>query len=144
MRHGRGRRLVAQRFQIGEQIEQVVFRYDAIEGRHHRLESGGDFALRLAELDPGNAGWQRDLAVALVKLARLESSIRRHAEALPLYEEAARIFSGLVEKSPGYAAWLRERDMVERELAVCRQHVYASSRVTPDKRPTSLNDTSGA
>ena len=52
---------------------------------------------RLAEQNPSNAGWQRELAVALVKFARMDLRIRGYAETLPLYEEASRIFSDLVE-----------------------------------------------
>ncbi len=38
---------------------------------------------QLAEQDPSNAGWQRDLALAYLRHARLEAKAERHHAALP-------------------------------------------------------------
>jgi Flp pilus assembly protein TadD len=75
---------------------------------------------RLAAQDPSNAGWQRELAVACVKLARLETRHERPDLALPRYEEAARLFAGLAAIAPDFAQWAKDRAVVEAELAGCR------------------------
>lgn len=72
---------------------------------------------RLAELDPGNAGWQRDLAGACVRMARLEVVLRQAAAALAHYREAALIFALLVERAPTHAQWRKEHEIVAGELA---------------------------
>jgi len=78
---------------------------------------------RLAEQDPSNADWQRDLAVACLKIARLGSELGGHMAALALYEEASRIFGALVKSAPGFAQWAKEKETVDSELALCRSKV---------------------
>ncbi len=78
---------------------------------------------RLAEQDPSNAGWQRGLALACLRVARLEAKAERHSAALPLYVEASRIFAALSEWAPGIVQWAEDRAMVEAELTRCRSRV---------------------
>jgi tetratricopeptide (TPR) repeat protein len=80
---------------------------------------------RLAEQDPSNASWQRELALACLRIARLISPVSPPA-ALPLYDEAARIFRVLAEKAPGFAQWARDKEVVEEELARCRAECASS------------------
>ena len=75
----------------------------------------------LAELDPGNARWQRDLAVACWKLARMEKEMGRVSAAVVLYDEVQRIYAALVKAAPGFVQWAEERGWVERELAEARR-----------------------
>ncbi len=79
---------------------------------------------RLAELDPSNARWQREFAVACVKIARLESKVGTHTAALALYGEASRIFDALVKSGPGFVQWAKEKELVDSELALCRATKY--------------------
>ena len=85
-----------------------------------------DISRRLAEQAPTNAGWQRELAVMCSRIANLESKAGRHAAALPLYEEASRIFGELATKAPAFAQWVKDRDNVNKQLALCRSAVAAA------------------
>jgi tetratricopeptide (TPR) repeat protein len=78
---------------------------------------------RLAEQDPSNAGWQRGLALACLRLGRLEANAGRHHAALPYYEEASRLFGALLERAPGFVQWEKDRAIVEAELALCRSRL---------------------
>jgi tetratricopeptide (TPR) repeat protein len=71
---------------------------------------------RLAEADPSNAGWQRGLAVALVRISRLENDPSEHLQKITRLREALTIFDGLVEVSPENVGWRRDRDTVALEL----------------------------
>ena len=75
---------------------------------------------RLAEQDPTNACWQRELAVACLRMARLRRRLGSPVAALPLYEEAGRIFAALVERAPGFAEWARDKADADEEVARCR------------------------
>jgi hypothetical protein len=86
---------------------------------------------RLAEQDSSNDGWQRGLALACIRPARIEAHAGRHHAALALYEEASRIFAALSERAPGFVQWAEDRAIVEAELALCRSRV--SARNGPDK-----------
>ena len=78
---------------------------------------------RLAEQDPRNAGWQRDLAVACNRSARIAIAAGRNDIGLSLYEESLGIFATLVERAPGFAAWAEEMNVVKAELAALRASV---------------------
>lgn len=86
---------------------------------------GEDLAIsrRLAEQDPSNAGWQRDLAVVGVRLARIEAAANKVNAALRLYEEALGIFTTLLERAPDHAQWAQEHTIVEAELARLRSQI---------------------
>jgi hypothetical protein len=60
------------------------------------------------------------LAVACWCIARLEVKAGRHAAALPLYEEASRIFGVLAERPPAFVKWAKDKEDVESELSHCR------------------------
>src|SRR6516165_4565545 len=78
---------------------------------------------QLAEQDPSNAGWQRDLAVACNRSARIAIAAGRNDIGLSLYEESLGIFATLVERAPGFAAWAEEMNVVKAELAALRASV---------------------
>jgi hypothetical protein len=77
---------------------------------------------RLAEQLPDNADWQRELAVAYWNSARLESEGGRNRGAIPLYEEASRIFSALLNSGSGSAEWAMEKEAVDSELRSARMN----------------------
>lgn len=74
---------------------------------------------KLADQDPENAGMQRALAVACRRVASLKIETEDPRAALPLYEEASRILSALVERSPTVARWKEDKQLVEAALARC-------------------------
>jgi tetratricopeptide (TPR) repeat protein len=81
----------------------------------------------LAEFDPGNAAWQSDLAMACWRVAAVHKEAGRYKNSVPIYEEAARNFSGLVERFPDFAAsqdMQKDLKEVESELSQAR---YSSS-----------------
>ena len=88
----------------------------------------------LAELDPGNAGWQRGLAVAAWWSATMEKRGGRPAATVAHYEEAHRVFSSLVKMAPGFVQWANEQKIVEQELADARQ--LAAAQVASDSAGT--------
>ncbi len=64
---------------------------------------------RLAESDPANAAWQRDLSVSLNKLGELATAQGNLLEAQRLFGESLRIRQRLAESDPANAA--RQRDL---------------------------------
>jgi tetratricopeptide (TPR) repeat protein len=83
---------------------------------------------RLAEQDPGNAVWQRDLAVACVRLARAEARTGENQAALKLYEESLLILTDLVARAPGFVTWQQDREVVEAESKAFRkEHSWFSA-----------------
>lgn len=91
---------------------------------------------RLAEQATGNASWQRDLAVAYTRVAALESKDGRNEAALPLYEEASRIMTALVENAPDFAEWKEDKESVDSQLARCRDLIAKAKT----NAPTSKNE----
>ena len=85
---------------------------------------------RLAEQDPSNAGWQRDLAVAHSRVGDVFQAQGKLAKALPLYEEAVRGYEVLTELAADFSLWQQEKEWVERKLALCR--LQASKREQSD------------
>lgn len=77
----------------------------------------------LVEQEPTNAVWQRGLALACARVARMDANAGRPAVALRLYEEAAGILRTLTERAPDFAPWARERAQVELEPALSRRRV---------------------
>jgi len=99
-----------------------------LEAQGKLAEAGAAFgenlsiSRRLAKQDPTNARWQRELAVACCVLARVHRKCGRHDAALALCEEAEGIMSSLVEMFPDFAGWRSDRDVIAKELALCRRH----------------------
>jgi hypothetical protein len=94
---------------------------------------------RLAESDPTNFEWQRGLALAYGSLARLKLKSNEHADALPLYAEAARIYRELADRAPDFTESENERKAVESDLLRCRtlvsEAVEGPENTTEDPPP---------
>jgi tetratricopeptide (TPR) repeat protein len=60
---------------------------------------------RLAESDPGNAPWQRDLSVSLEKRGEMAVALGNLPEAQRLFNEALLIAQRLADSDPANAAW---------------------------------------
>ncbi len=63
---------------------------------------------RLAKADPGNAGWQRDLAVSYEKLGDVLAAQSRLPEALKSHRDSLAIRDRLATVDPGNAEWQRD------------------------------------
>ena len=72
---------------------------------------------RLAESDPANAAWQRDLSVSFGQLGALASSQGNLPEAQRLFGESLRIRQRLAESDPANAAWQRDLAVSHFKLA---------------------------
>ena len=83
------------------------------------LESYGaglDIRERLAEADPGNAGWQRDLIVSYFKLARLHEAQKNSEEAITAYRRALAINVRLTALDGTNRQWKSDGDLLRAQL----------------------------
>ena len=71
-------------------------------------QASHDIFARLAEADPGNAGWQRDLSVSHNKIGDVQRAQGDLAAALRSYQASHDIFARLAEADPGNAGWQRD------------------------------------
>jgi tetratricopeptide (TPR) repeat protein len=58
---------------------------------------------RLAKADPGNAGWQRDLAISDERLGDIYARQGERQEAIAAFERALAAYNELVRRNPGDA-----------------------------------------
>jgi hypothetical protein len=65
-------------------------------------------AMGLAQSDPNNSEWQRDVAVNYAKLARLHQQAGDRGHALDAFREGRAIMERVVRRSPEYAAWKQD------------------------------------
>jgi tetratricopeptide (TPR) repeat protein len=63
---------------------------------------------RLAQADPGNAGWQRDLSVSFNKVGDVLVAQGNLPEALKSYRDSLTIRDRLAQADPGNAGWQRD------------------------------------
>ncbi len=86
-------------------LDEKVLAYRTIPAARSLLTRTNLLLQRLAESDPGNAAWQRDLSVAFNKLGDLAVAQGNLPEAQRLFAESLRIRQRLAESDPGNAAW---------------------------------------
>jgi tetratricopeptide (TPR) repeat protein len=91
---------------------------------------------RLVERDPRNAAMQRELAEACSRMASLKLNAGEYVAALMLYEEASVILALLIDQTPDFAEWRRQKSWVDSRLALCRK--LASTDMEPG--PASENN----
>ena len=72
---------------------------------------------RLAQSDPGNAGWQRDLSVSYTKIGDVQRAQRDLAAALKSYRDSLAIIERLVKSDPGNTGWQRDLTVSYGKLA---------------------------
>ena len=72
---------------------------------------------RLAQSDPGNAGWQRDLAVSYAKLADVYRRSNDRDNALAALRQGQAIMARLVKLSPDNARWKSDLDSFNGQIA---------------------------
>jgi hypothetical protein len=76
---------------------------------------------RLAQSDPGNAGWQRDLAFSNGRIADVLRKMGNRAEALEALRRGRAIMVRLTALSPGNATWKRDLAWFEARIAEISQ-----------------------
>ena len=76
---------------------------------------------RLAKSNPGNAPWQRDLAVAYQKVADVEAAQGDLAAAVTSYEASLAISERLAKADPANAGWQRDLSVAYNRLGDARK-----------------------
>jgi tetratricopeptide (TPR) repeat protein len=71
-------------------------------------QASHDIFARLTKADPGNAGWQRDLAVSQNKIGDVQRAQGDLAAALTSYQASLAIRDRLAKADPGNAGWQRD------------------------------------
>jgi hypothetical protein len=81
-----------------------------------RYQASLAIAERLAKADPGNAGWQRDLALSCGRVAviKLQQGIRD--DALKLFRQGREIIAQLTRRSPDNATLQRDVVWFDRQM----------------------------
>ncbi len=72
---------------------------------------------RLAKADPGNAGWQHDLALSLQRVGFVASQQNQRENALASYRHGLAIMQRLIGLAPDHAAFKRDLAWFEARLA---------------------------
>ena len=80
-------------------------------------EAKRDIISRLANSDPGNAGWQRDLSVSFAKLADAYRKSDDPAKACDALTAGRVIVSKLVEEHPDWAQWKQDLAWFDHQIA---------------------------
>jgi len=75
---------------------------------------------RLAKADPGNAGWQRDVAISHANLARAYRRSGDPAQARLELDSGRAIMAGLVAKFPDWAEWKNDLTWFDGQLAALK------------------------
>jgi tetratricopeptide (TPR) repeat protein len=81
-----------------------------------------------SETDPGNAGWQRDLSVSLIKIADVQLAHGDLAGALNSYQDSLAIREQLAKSDPGNAEWQRDLAVSFVRLALVQKQSGDSSK----------------
>jgi len=93
----------------------------AAEIRQQALES----VKRLADREPDNAGWQRDVSVSLGKMGDVLLEQGNLEGARRAYEQAMEIAKQLAEREPGHVGW--QTDLVVSQSRVAGMLVHGSN-----------------
>jgi hypothetical protein len=72
---------------------------------------------RLAKSDPGNAGWQRDLAMSFGELAMIHGQSGDKAKALDFLRQGQAIMARLTKLSPDNARWAKDLAEFNQDIA---------------------------
>ena len=88
-----------------------------LAGALKSYRDGLAIAERLAQSDPGNAGWQRDLSVSYEKAGNVQMAQGDLAGALKSYSGSLAIAERLAQSDPGNAGWQRDLAVSYAKLA---------------------------
>jgi tetratricopeptide (TPR) repeat protein len=101
------------------EIGDVLVAQGDLAGALENYRAAMDIAERLADDDPGNAGWQADLAASHGKLGQLLKETGKPDQALEMLEKARAIIAPLAEGSE-MALWKDYLAIFDREIAALR------------------------
>jgi hypothetical protein len=76
-----------------------------------------DIISHLAKSDPGNAGWQRDLAASFGKLALVHKQYGDRAKARDFFRQGQTIMARLTKLRPDNAEWAADLAEFNQEIA---------------------------
>ncbi|MFZ1827399.1 MAG: hypothetical protein WAW42_01215, partial [Candidatus Competibacteraceae bacterium] len=82
---------------------------------------------RLAQADPGNAGWQHDLSISYSKIGAIFRKTGDRANALGVLEEGQAIMVRLTQASPDNALWKQDLTWFNEEIAELHRHIGRSA-----------------
>jgi hypothetical protein len=74
-------------------------------------------AEKLAAQDPGNAGWQRDLAISYGRIALIDARQGERERALAAFREGRAVIARLREASPDHAILASDLAWFDAEIA---------------------------
>ena len=74
-------------------------------------------AERLAQSDPGNAGWQHDLALSYAQLAEVYRRSNKPGETLAALRQGEAIMARLAKLSPDNTGWKRDLSWFDNQIA---------------------------
>ena len=103
-----------------ERIGDVQVAQGDLAGALRSYRDGFAISSRLAQSDPGNAGWQRDLSVSYEKIGDVQVAQGDLAGALSPYRDSLAIIDRLAQSDPGNAGWQRDLSVSYERLATCR------------------------
>jgi hypothetical protein len=72
---------------------------------------------RLAQADPGNAGWQRDLSVSYGKIGASLRRTGKTADALSALIQGRKIIADITQMSPDNAQWKQDLAWFDEQIA---------------------------
>ena len=72
---------------------------------------------RLAQADPGNAGWQRDLSVSYAKIGVVFQRTGNKTEALNALREGDTIIERMTRLSPDNVQWKQDLNWFDKQIA---------------------------
>ena len=83
----------------------------------NNLKTAPPTAAALARSDPGNAVWQRELAISYAHLADVYRQPKDREKALAALRQGKAIMDRLVKLSPDNAGWQRDLAWFDRQIA---------------------------
>jgi len=78
-------------------------------------------AERLAQSDPGNAGWQRDLSISYSNLASIYLKAAQPTRAREALSVGRDIIARLVTQFPDWPEWKRDLAWFDQQIATLKQ-----------------------
>ena len=73
---------------------------------------------RLTKSEPGNLGWQRELAVVIGMVGAILAQQDKTAEALATYEQGLAVTEQLAKSDPGNAVWQRDLVVADNKVGI--------------------------
>ena len=104
----RQRRLAARSLGVVQEVGDVQVAQGDLAGALNSYRDSLAIADRLAQSDPGNAGWRRDLSVSYKKIGDVQVAQGDLAGALKSFRDSLAIADRLAQSDPGNAGWQRD------------------------------------